>query len=81
MFKPIAKAFSGVEGSRINKGFNDQSNNGIAYVIYVLKKQNDWNEFFWKRISHANDFRNLFLFWNFKLFIFIKINLFLWFNI
>jgi len=41
LLKPIAKKFSGVEGSRINEGFNDSSENGTAYVIYVLKRKND----------------------------------------
>jgi len=36
--RPLAKKFSGGEGSRFFEGINDKSNKGIAYVLYILKK-------------------------------------------
>jgi hypothetical protein len=38
---PIAKKFSGVEGSRINDEFYDRTPEGTGYMIYVLKRKSD----------------------------------------
>jgi len=36
LLKPIAKKFSGVDGSRINEGFSERE---TLYMMYVLKRR------------------------------------------